>query len=144
MATAQDTASYIISRLGAITAMKLEKLLYYAQAWSLVRDDRPLFPDRIEAWANGPVVPAVYRHHRKQFMVGPRWPHGSADALDQTARDTVDAVLEFYGAKSADWLSQLSHREPPWLDARRGLESGESGRREISHAAMAEYYGSLV
>jgi uncharacterized phage-associated protein len=56
MASAHDVAAYILSRQGRMTAMKLQKLVYYSQAWSVVWDERPLFPEKIEAWANGPVV----------------------------------------------------------------------------------------
>ncbi|WP_307850044.1 MULTISPECIES: type II toxin-antitoxin system antitoxin SocA domain-containing protein [unclassified Saccharopolyspora] len=40
-----------------MTAMKLQKLVYYSQAWHLVWDERPLFDEPVQAWANGPVVP---------------------------------------------------------------------------------------
>jgi len=44
MAKVHDVAAYIIFRLRSVDAMKLQKLLYYSQAWSLVWDSRPLFP----------------------------------------------------------------------------------------------------
>ncbi len=47
MARAVDVATYILDREGEMSAMKLQKLVYYSQAWSLVWDDRPLFDDRI-------------------------------------------------------------------------------------------------
>ena len=52
-----DVAAYVLDKLGVMTTMKLEKLCYYSQAWSLVWDERRLFPERFEAWANGPVGP---------------------------------------------------------------------------------------
>ena len=52
-----------------MSAMKLQKLIYYSQAWSLVWDDEPLFPERIEAWINGPVVPELYERHKGEFKV---------------------------------------------------------------------------
>jgi len=61
--------------------MKLHKLVCYAQAWSLVWDERPLFEDPIEAWANGPVAPALYAVHRGWFDVD-QVPGGDADRLD--------------------------------------------------------------
>jgi uncharacterized phage-associated protein len=143
MATVHDVAAYILSKQGRMTAMKLQKLLYYSQAWSLVWDEKPLFKARIEAWANGPVVPEVYREHRGAFNVGKAWPKGHSDALTATERETVDAVLEFYGDKSSQWLSDLTHQEDPWRDARSGFAPGQRCGREITHAAMAEYYGSL-
>ena len=124
-------------------AVKLHKLLYYAQAWSLVWDERPLFSEHIEAWANGPVVPAVYNLHRGQYSVK-TWPHGDQANLDQDATDTVDVVIQFYGAMSSTYLSSLTHREDPWKNARGDLFPGQVGNQEITHAAMAEYYGSLV
>ncbi|CUP62134.1 Uncharacterized phage-associated protein [Anaerostipes hadrus] len=43
MANVFDAAKYILERLGEMSTMKLQKLCYYAQAWSLVWDDVPLF-----------------------------------------------------------------------------------------------------
>jgi uncharacterized phage-associated protein len=73
MTTAHDVAAYILERCGPMPVMKLHKLLYYCQAWSLVWDERPLFPERIEAWANGPVVPEIYEYHRGHFKID-KWP----------------------------------------------------------------------
>src|ERR1700730_81854 len=67
--TVHDVAAFIVNRQGEMSAMKLQKLVYYSQAWSLVWDDEPLFDDAIEAWANGPVVRALYARHRGQFKV---------------------------------------------------------------------------
>lgn len=137
-----DVAAYILKKLGqTITAMKLQKLVYYSQAWSLAWDDAPLFPEKIEAWANGPVVRELYERHRGQFKVS-KW-DGNPGALDSTQRETVDAVLNGYGDKSSFYLSNLTHQERPWIDARRGLPSGAPSCAEIPHAAMAEYYGGL-
>ena len=141
--TVHDAAAYILARKGRIPAVKLHKLLYYSQAWSLVWDERRLFRARIEAWANGPVVPAVYQKHRRQYSVR-TWRWGSPTALDRDAVETIDAVLDFYGDKSSTWLSSLTHRERPWKEARGNLLPGEIGSTEITPAAMAEYYGGLV
>jgi uncharacterized phage-associated protein len=142
VATAHDVAAYILARRSPVSAMKLQKLVYYAQAWSLVWDDRRLFPQHIEAWANGPVVRELYDRHRGHFEVR-EWPYGDPEALDEDARETVDAVLEYYGPRSAQWLSDLTHRERPWREAREGIPDGERGAREISLATMMEYYSSL-
>jgi uncharacterized phage-associated protein len=142
MPSVHDVAAFILRQHGPMTAMKLQKLVYYAQAWSLVWDERPLFGARIEAWANGPVAPKLYEQHRGKFNVS-RWPEGDPSRLAEDARDTLRAVVAFYGAMPAQQLSDLTHAEPPWRDARLGLAPGERGNREITHAAMAEYYGSL-
>lgn len=142
MATVQDVAAYILKKLGPMTAMKLQKLVYYSQAWSLVWDEKALFPERIEAWANGPVVPELYRVHKGKFQVN-SWPKGNPDALKPVERETVDAVLKFYGPKSSQFLSDLTHREAPWRDARKGMAAVQRGSQQITLAALAEYYGSL-
>jgi uncharacterized phage-associated protein len=126
-----------------MSAMKLQKLVYYGQAWSLVWDETPLFPERIEAWANGPVVPDLYRSHRGQFtVVG--LPTGDPNRLTPEERATMDAVLKFYGPLSGQQLSELTHRDTPWLDAREGLGSTERGSARISDAALNEFYGALT
>jgi uncharacterized phage-associated protein len=142
--SALDVAAYILRALGAMPAMKLQKLVYYSQAWALVWDDKPLFDDRIEAWANGPVVRRLYAAHRGEYIVS-RIHGGFSRKLHQEQRETVDAVLKFYGDKSSQWLSDLTHMERPWREARarRGLRDGERGNAVIRRADMAEYYSSL-
>jgi uncharacterized phage-associated protein len=143
MPTVHDVASYILAKQSPMTAMKLQKLVYYCQAWSLVWDERPLFFENIEAWANGPVVYALYDNHRGQYEIS-TWPIGNPHALDEKARETIDAVLGFYGDKSSQWLSDLTHMERPWREARKDLAPGAQARVVIDHAAMHEYYSSLT
>jgi uncharacterized phage-associated protein len=140
--SAHDVAAYILKHHGPVSAMKLQKLLYYSQAWSLVWDEEPLFSEEIEAWANGPVVRDIYDVHRGQFIVSD-WPKGDEQAVRGEQAETVDAVLSNYGKKPAQWLSDLTHMERPWIEARKGLSDGERGFSIITHASLAEYYGSL-
>ncbi|MBS1830188.1 MAG: SocA family protein [Acidobacteria bacterium] len=142
MASVHDLAAYILRQTGPVTAMKLQKLVYYCQAWSLVWEERPLFRAKIEAWADGPVVPQLYRLHRGTFKIS-KWPQGNPEVLSEDDRSTIDAVLKFYGDKTSQWLSDLTHMEKPWREARRGVPPGAPCRNEITAAGMAEYYGSL-
>ena len=142
MVTVFDVADYIIARIGAVTTMKLQKLVFYCQAWHLVWEERKLFDNRVEAWAGGPVVPDLYQAHRGEFTITAE-PHGDRSKLSQDECESIEAVLETYGDKSAVWLSALSHSEDPWIDARRGLGEGERGNREIKDSSMAEFYGNL-
>jgi uncharacterized phage-associated protein len=143
MPSAHDVAAYILQEQDeAITTWKLQKLVYYSQAWHLVWDGEALFPERIEAWANGPVVRALYDRHKGEFTVK-SWRWGKASALTQSQKDTIDAVLRTYGKRPPHALSQLTHTEPPWKNARAGLASDARSTRVIRHNAMADYYGSL-
>lgn len=142
MASAHDVAAYIVKKRGEMTAMKLQKLVYYSQAWHLVWEDKRLFSDRIEAWANGPVVRSLYDKHRGDFKVK-SWKYGSSSKLSAKQEESVDAVLKFYGPKSAYYLSELTHSEKPWKEARKGLQPSARSAREITPSAMAEFYSSL-
>lgn len=144
MATAHDVAALILRKLGPMSHMKLQKLAYYAQAWSLVWDDTALFDDRIEAWVNGPVVPSLYKSFKGQFRITDKdVKSGKPDRLTKLQSDTVDRVLSFYGSRDSQWLSDLTHMEAPWQLARQGLAPGERGSNEITLASMSEYYSSL-
>ncbi|MGD1059775.1 MAG: type II toxin-antitoxin system antitoxin SocA domain-containing protein [Solirubrobacteraceae bacterium] len=142
MSSVDDVAAYILAKEGEMTTWKLQKLVYYSQAWSLVWDGKALFSERIEAWANGPVVRALYDRHKGKFTVK-SWRWGKASALTQAQQDTIDAVLKTYGKRPPHALSQLTHTEPPWKNARAGLPSDARSTRTISRDAMADYYGSL-
>jgi uncharacterized phage-associated protein len=143
-ANAYDVAAYILNRTGGTSHMKLQKLVYYSQAWSLVWEDKPLFSDKIEAWANGPVVPSLYQQLKGQFLVLPEHlKFGQANNLSDQEKETVNRVIDFYGKHNAQWISDLTHQERPWLDAREGLPLGARSETEITLASMAEYYGSL-
>jgi uncharacterized phage-associated protein len=144
MATVFDVAKYILEHEGHMTSMKLQKLCYYSHAWHLVWDEEPLFSERIEAWANGPVVRDLYRAHRGRFSVGPSDVTGDPDQLTASQRESVDVVLQHYGPHSAHDLSELTHRERPWADARRGMELGERGSVEITDDALFEFYDGLT
>lgn len=138
MANVQDVASYIIG-WRAMSAMKLQKLVYYSQAWHLAEHEKPLFREQIEAWANGPVVRELYEHHRGDYTVV-HWPWGDKRKLSETACASIEWVLSAYGNKDAQWLSDETHAERPWQEARRGLPEGARSNAAISPAAMREYY----
>ena len=144
MATIFDVAKYITERSGELSAMKLQKLMYYAQSWCLVWDEEPLFEDDFQAWANGPVLPALYARHRGQFKVNSAlFSDGDCSRLSVADIKNIDKVLMFYGDKTAQWLSTLSHQENPWLDGRGGLPPGTASENIIPKASLHEYYSSL-
>lgn len=145
MATVFDIAKYILDKTGPISAMKLQKLVYYAQAWALVWDDAPLFSEsKIEAWANGPVVRCLYEEHRGKFIVqAADFAHLAKGSLEPFQKETIDEVIKAYGLRSAQWLSDQTHAEDPWQIARVDMSDMERGEREITLVSMAEYYSSL-
>lgn len=142
MASIYDVASYILEKQGPLSTMKLQKLCYYAQAWSLVWDDEALFNEEFEAWVNGPVCRPLYEKTRGLFKIK-KLEDGDSSVLTNTQKETIKQVLEHYGEKDAQWLSRLTHMEEPWKEARTTLREDERGTAVITQASMAEYYGGL-
>ena len=109
---------YALQNQGEMTAMKLHKLLYYCQAWSLVWDEKPLFTQKItgdEAWTE----------------------QGSGVELTDQQKETIDAILDFYGPQDSLEPSRLTHLESTWKETREGIPLGERSDREIGHGLMA-------
>ncbi|MEI6287758.1 MAG: type II toxin-antitoxin system antitoxin SocA domain-containing protein [Bacillota bacterium] len=140
-----DVAVYILNELGSVSGMKLQKLVYYCQAWSLVWEDRPLFSEEIQAWVNGPVVPTLYENHRGDFLIDQNKFKKllSGQKFSKAQIETMDIVIKHYGKRNAQWLSDLTHSEQPWIDARKGLSEKERGASAISQEQMSEFYSSL-
>ena len=146
MASVFKVAEYILGETGSIPAMKLQKLVYYSQAWSLAWCGSPLFKDRIEAWTHGPVVRSLYAVHRQEFMINPgRFLGCGGEPLTKNQEKIVASVLRSYGHKSSHCLRNLTHMENPWKNARfeAGLTGGERSNAEITPAAMMKYYSAI-
>lgn len=125
--------------------MKLQKLLYYSNAWHLVWAGKPLFNEQIQAWANGPVVASLYGYHRGKYMVSDSdFYEGDATKLTEAEITTVSSVLTSYGAFSAAQLSALTHAEDPWKNARLGTPEGLRSNSRISDDALTAYYTHLA
>jgi len=142
-----DVAKYILEKKGTMSTMKLQKLCYYSQAWTLTWDEVPLFKEDFQAWANGPVCRELFDWYKGQFLI-------SADGLPQilgkhnlsvTELETIDKVLEFYGDKEGHWLSELTRKERPWKEVRQKANAlpGDSCSEVITKENMADYYAGL-
>jgi uncharacterized phage-associated protein len=142
MADVNDVAAYVVNKLGSMSTMKLQKLCYYAQGWALAWDEKPLFEARIEAWANGPVIYDLFQKHRGQFQIS-SWSHGHPADLEKSEIETIDAVLQSYGHLSGQELSDLTHGERPWVEARGTTSPGVSSNSVISLDSMQDFFGAL-
>ena len=143
MATIFDVARYILEKLGTTSTMKLQKLCYYCQAWSLVWDDAPLFNEEFEAWANGPVCKELFNATRGMFSVTAKDECGNSDNLTDNQKNNINLVLDYYAKHNAQWLSQLTHMEEPWKLARLNVPTGQNSSNIITKESMAIYYGGL-
>ncbi len=143
-------AKYFIWRAqqarGRISNKKLQKLLYYAQAWHLVFYDKPLFRESIEAWVHGPAVREVYAKYRKygfqpiEEQIEDSTISGISDNQDT---DLLDEVWRVYGKCDADYLERLTHSELPWREAREDVSPDEFSSNIIKLETMRDYYREL-
>jgi uncharacterized phage-associated protein len=146
--SAQRLADFILfsacKREILITNLKLQKLLYYSQAWYLAIADRPLFDERIEAWVHGPVVPPVFGSF-KQFRARPISAipiDGTIEAglKDRPISDHVREILDIYAGFTGGQLESLTHKEAPWLEARNGLAPDEPSNNVITLKSMTAFF----
>lgn len=123
MLTCHDVARYFLAiddedSGELVSNLKVQKLVYYAQGFHLALYDKPLFPEPIQAWTHGPVVPVLY-HDLKQYGANQIPPPVNMDYSLYTAetRELLDEVQSVLGQYSAWKLRNMTHREPPWCDA---------------------------
>lgn len=140
--SAIDVAQYVYDRLGWVDAWKLEKLVYFAQAWHLAWDGRPLFDEKFQAWVDGPVVPELHRvnKYERESPGGTTLPGAHPDAISAESRRIIDSVIDFYGRVRTADLIELSHADSPWLIARRDLSRHAKSRRTLSESEMRRCY----
>jgi uncharacterized phage-associated protein len=138
-----DVAQYASSLLPRrATYMKLQKIVYYSQAEALVHHGKPLFKEKIEAWAAGPVVRELYEKHRGlKHLNGADL--GNSEKLTAEQKACIRSAVEKYGNMDGDTLSHLTHIEQPWKSARNGLPDGAHSSNPITVESMLEYYSQI-
>lgn len=120
-----DVANYFLTLQDenagdSITNMKLQKLLYYAQGFSLAIAGKPLFNEDFEAWMYGPVIPAVYRKYSSFYNNPLPMPTDfQLDKFTTEEQSLLNEVYRLYGQFSAWRLRDMTHEEPPWRDTPR-------------------------
>ncbi len=150
MTTAIDTARFFL-RLAAdeepeaapLTHMHVQKLLYYVQGLSLAYRDAPMFEDEIQAWRHGPVVASVYPVF--SCYGGNPVPGSEATpvSIRQEDRGFIRTVWDSYRGHSVFALSQMTHEEAPWKDAREGYDRNEPSTEEITQDSLKEFFSEM-
>lgn len=150
--TLNDACDYIILQTTEggepLNVIKLQKLVYYAQAWHLAFYGRPLFEGKFQAWVHGPVSRELYdrfaatkslysRVTREDMQEG-----FDPGVLPEKERAHIDGVLEIYARFTGSQLEQLTHRERPWNVARGDCRPSDRCEHEIDEDLMREYYAS--
>jgi uncharacterized phage-associated protein len=139
MISAHDVAAHLLKLLGETHTLKLQKLVYYTQAWHVALTGERLFEDEIQAWRKGPVCRALWDVHHGEAKVTD-WPQGDPSRVGPIAQLVIAGVLATYGSVSGIELGKRTHREPPWREARPGLSDFANCENEITPKMMT-YYG---
>ena len=136
MAQLCDVAQYIRNRYFSLTKIKLQKILYYAQAWTLAWDNRSLFEDDFYAWDYGPLLVDFNNSlPENDGLVVPEIEGADISRLAESDIENINIVLDTYGDKDTEWLVDLTHREDPWKNTRM--------HNIIEKAVIQTYYKSL-
>lgn len=146
MLTCFDVADYFLSRCDedsgdTISNLKLQKLVYYAQGFSLALLGRPLFENKIEAWMHGPVVPDLYHQYKSHGNYALPVPESIDESkFDEDELDLLNEVWDVFGQFSAWKLRNMTHEESPWKE---NYIDGV-GSSEITLDDMAGYFATRV
>ncbi len=155
MANIDNVCDYII--LMCVTGgerlnlLKLQKLLYYVQAWSLAFDNEPLFDGKFQAWIHGPVNRKIYNRFKDtKTLYSPvtlddmRSDFNPDNDLTASEREHIQNVLEVYAPYGDSKLEAQTHSERPWISARKGFRPTERCEIELDEELMAQYYRERI
>jgi uncharacterized phage-associated protein len=130
-----------------VTNLKLQKLVYYAQAWYLANFDKPLFNEDFQAWIHGPVIPKLYREYKlngsqaieKQIKI-----KDIRDEFSDEIFNFLKEVAKIYMPYSAYQLETMTHQENPWIEVRGDAEDDEKCNKIINKELIKKFYKSRL
>lgn len=133
-----------------LNLLKLQKLLYYVQAWHLAFYNKPLFDGKFQAWIHGPVNRQIYdRFAETKTLYSEIGREDMTEGFDpeqipKEERLHIDSVLEVYAPYTGSELEAQAHVEEPWVQARKGFRPTQRSEAVLDEGLMATYYGSRV
>lgn len=122
-----------------VTNLKLQKLLYFAQAIHLATNNTALFQDEVCAWKYGPVVPNVY-HFYKKFENKPIDNEVLDNSLPEEVLELLEQVWDLYGKYSATELVEITHTHKPWKEIYYGSDEESAENKIIPVEKLKSYY----
>ena len=135
-------AKWLINKLHP-EPLKLQKLLYLAQGYSYAFYDKPLFKEEIEGWVHGPVVPSIYRIF-SSYKYNPIDATYENVELSSEALEVLNYVVEYYGKYDGKYLEEQTHKESPWIEARKGYAPGEKCHEIITKESMKRFFKTVI
>lgn len=126
-----------------LTQLKLQKLVYYADAWHLVHFNESLISEDFEAWVHGPVVRSLYSCFATFKWQPIQVPVEQPDNLSDDKKEFLQDVFQYFSKFTAYELEQMTHMEKPWLEAREGVPTGEASTNIINKDTMLSFYSQM-
>jgi len=142
--TALDVAKWFVNAADyeagdAMTHLKVQKLIYYAQGWALALLGTSLFDEDLEAWAHGPVAQSVWKQFKGfGYEALPR--QKITRKIEGRANRLLESINREYGIYTAKRLEYMTHKEAPWRDARGDLPKEARTNEVISKTAMRKFF----
>lgn len=144
-------ADYIIIRLNSdeklnLINLKLQKLLYYVQAWSLGINQERFLKCDFEAWAHGPVSRVLYDRFKctknlySFIYITDIIKEDPETMILKEDIDFINFILDNYAGFSGAELESMTHEETPWIEARKGYAPMQTCNNVISEKTMQDYY----
>jgi len=151
-----ELAKYILAKVGHPTNhLKLQKLVYYVEAYHLSYFNESIIDDDFEAWVHGPVVRKLW--NRLSVRKAPLYDQISLDThtamkvmgevenkISEEQYDLIENIISSLGQKSGYYLECMTHEELPWREAREGLPYDARSSRKISKETMRKFYQGLL
>lgn len=138
-----DVSRYVISYLNkkgfTVSHLKLQKILYYIEAWYLVFTGSSLFREEIEAWQHGPVIRKVWDFYKNDAILNGVLIEETEFYLDASEEQLqiINDVIDEYGDKTGYYLENLTHSELPWQIARRK-------NKNVDKNTMRQFYSQRL
>lgn len=101
--------------------------------------EKPLFPDQIEAWQYGPVIPSIYKKYKKHGFEIIK-PTSRKPILSLAEMKSIDMVLEYYGNMTGVELIAKTHSEKPWAS----VYAPYKKHIPISNESIFNYFNSVL
>ncbi|SNY93490.1 Uncharacterized phage-associated protein [Cohaesibacter sp. ES.047] len=126
-----------------LTPLKLQKLMYYADAWHLALYDKEITPEQFQAWVHGPVALSQY-HRFKGYKWRPIDEEIEKPDLKVELKKHIDEVIDVFGSETAVALEIMTHKERPWISARGDISEDEPCNAYISKKITKEFYQKIA
>lgn len=146
----EDIALYVLKLLSPseeeVSSMKLQKICFYIQGWFIAKNKCELFENDFQAWRLGPVSPRLYEMHAGRVVISleDNIIRGNTEKLSDSNKSFIESIVAIYGRYTGLQLSDLSHSQDPWINARNGIPDGLPSRNEITTESMERYISKFL